>query len=81
MQVKYTINVQERAKPFRHSTPCDGIVPLIKAVKQELGHMETLNVIAKVNEPIEWYVGMMEHQKEMGRFRFVSKCSTPANYT
>ena len=65
----YTIKLDPKAKPFALTTPRRVAVPLLKAVKEELQRMETLGVIAKIQEPTDWCAGMVVVPKADGRVR------------
>ena len=69
LEGEYTIRLQDGAKPFALSTPRRVAVPLLASVKQELQRMETLGVIAKVEQPTEWCAGMVVVPKSNGKVR------------
>lgn len=51
------------------STPRRVAVPLLASGKQELERMETLGVIAKVEQPTEWCAGMVVIPKANSKVR------------
>ena len=69
LEGEYTTRLQEGAKPFALSTSRRVAIPLLKSVKQELQRMENLGVIVKVEQPTEWYVGMVVVPKPNGKVR------------
>ncbi len=69
LEGEYTVQLQEGAKPFASSTPHRVAIPLLGAVKQELQRMESLGVIVKVKQPMEWYAGMVVVPKPNGKVR------------
>ena len=69
MNRAYQIKLKNDAKPFALSTPRRVAIPLLKAVEKELKRMEELGVIKKVEEPTEWWVGMVVVPKANGKVR------------
>jgi len=63
----YSIQLHSDAKPFTLSTPCRVAIPLLELVKTELQCMESNGVISKVQQPTEWYVGMVVVPKANGK--------------
>ena len=59
LEVKYSIKLQEGAKPFALIVPRRVAIPLMKQVKDEIERMEQLGVIVRVSEPTEWCSGMV----------------------
>ena len=56
---EYTIQLEDRVQLSTLGTSRRVPIPLMKAVKEELTHMEDQGVIAKVNEPTDWCAGMV----------------------
>ena len=71
LEGEYTIKLDPRAKPFALTTPRRVALPLLKAVKEKLQRMETLGVIAKIQEPTEWCAGMVVVPKANEESAFV----------
>ena len=53
---QYHIKLIDGARPYSLNVPRRVEVPLMPAVKQELKCMEQLGVIARIQEPTEWYL-------------------------
>ena len=66
LEGEYTIQLEKNAKPYSLSVPRRIAIPLIKAVKKELNHMEKLGVISCVRQPTKWCAGMMVVRKGNG---------------
>ena len=60
---RYTIKLKPGEKPHAIYTPRHVAMPLCSEVKQELDHMESMNVISKVEEPTSWCAGMVVVKK------------------
>ena len=69
LEGEYTICLREGAQPFALNTPRRVPVPLMRAVKDELDHMQRLGVIEPVETPTEWCAGMVVVPKTNGRVR------------
>ena len=65
----FTIHLKPDARPYSLFTPRNVPIPLRTKVKKELDRMETLGVIAKVEEPTEWCAGMVVVPKKSGDVR------------
>ena len=57
------------AKPFALYTARHVPIPLCDKVKAELEHMQSLNIISKIDPPIPWYAGMVVVPKKNGKVR------------
>ena len=55
----YSIQLREDAVPFALSTPRRVSIPLMDVVKRELQRMEDLQVIRRVDTPMDWCAGMV----------------------
>ena len=69
LQGNYHICLKPGAKPFSLTTPRRVAVPLLPQVKKELTRMEQLGVIEKIEEPTEWYAGLVVVPKQNGKVR------------
>ena len=56
---EYSIQLEDRAKPFALTVPRRVAIPLMQPVKEKLERMEKLGVISRVSEPTEWCAGMV----------------------
>ena len=56
---EYSIQLEDRAKPYALTVPRRVAIPLMQPVKEELERMEKLGVISRVSEPTEWCAGMV----------------------
>ena len=65
----YAIKLGSDVKPFALTAPRRIALPLLPKVKEELQRMEDLNVISKVEQPTEWWVGMVVVPKPNGQVR------------
>ena len=65
----FTIHLKPDARPYSLFTPRNVPIPLRTKVKKELDRMETLGVIAKVEEPTDWCAGMVVVPKRSGDVR------------
>ena len=59
MDGEFEIKLKPDAKAFALTTPRRVALPLMNKVKDELGQMERLGVISKVDEPTEWCAGIV----------------------
>ena len=59
MEGDYTIKLRDKAQPFALSTPRRVAIPLMNRVRDELNRMETLGVISRVDDPMDWCAGMV----------------------
>ena len=55
----YSIKFENQARPYALTTPRRVPIPPMKAVKEELGRMEEVGVIARKKVPTEWCAGMV----------------------
>ena len=55
----YEIRLRQDTQPFSLFTPRSVPLPLRKKVEEELGRMESLNVISRVDEPTPWCAAMV----------------------
>ena len=69
MTGEYQIKIQPNTIPFALITPRRIAIPLRPQVKTELGRMEKLGVIAKVQQPTNWCAGMVIVPKPNGTIR------------
>ena len=69
LQGMYKIKLTEEAKPYALSLPRRVPIPLIDKVKEEIQRMETLGVIAPIDEPTEWCAGIVVAPKPNGKIR------------
>ena len=53
----YAINLREDTTPYALTTPRRIPIPLLPKVKEELGRMEKLGVITKIDERTDWCAG------------------------
>lgn len=65
----YNIKPSKDAKPYALSLPRRVPIPLLGKVKEELQRMVTLGVIAPIDEPTEWCVGIVVVLKPNGAIR------------
>ena len=65
----YEIQLKPDAKPHSIFTARNVPLPLRAKVKDELSRMETLGVIARVEEPTPWCAGMVVVPKKSGAVR------------
>ena len=63
----YTIKLQNEAKPFALTTPQRVPIPLLKLVKEELKHMESMGVISPIQKLMDWCTGMVPIRKKNGQ--------------
>ena len=66
---EYTIKLKPDAKPYSLFTSRHVPLPLQPKVKEELGKMESMGVISRVDEPTEWCAGMVVVPKRGGDIR------------
>ena len=66
---EYDIKLKEDVKPHAIFTPRHVPLPLRTKVQQELGRMENMGVISKVDEPTTWCAGMVVVPKKNGTIR------------
>ena len=66
---EYKIELKPDAKPFALYTPRNVPFPLREKVQKELGRMESLGVISKVEKPSSWCAGMVVVPKKSGAIR------------
>ena len=64
--VEYHIQLRHDVKPYALTTPRRVAIPLMPKVKQELTRMESMGVIIKVDNPIDWCAGMVVVPKPNG---------------
>ena len=69
LQNKYDIRLKPDAQPFALNTARHVPIPLRDKVKAELEHMQSLNVISKVDQPTPWCAGMVVIPKKSGKVR------------
>ncbi|XP_034075852.1 uncharacterized protein K02A2.6-like [Gymnodraco acuticeps] len=69
VQQPYAIKLKPGAQPFSLKTPRRIPLPLMDKVKEELSHMEDLEVISRVEEPTDWCAGMVVVPKKTGAVR------------
>uniref|UniRef100_A0A1A7X3E1 Gypsy retrotransposon integrase-like protein 1 n=1 Tax=Iconisemion striatum TaxID=60296 RepID=A0A1A7X3E1_9TELE len=69
MQQPYSIKLKPNAVPFSLATPRRVPIPLLDKVKQELGRMESMGVVSRVEEPTEWCAGMVPVPTKNGSVR------------
>ena len=69
LEGEYVIKLKLDSKPFAISVPRRVAVPLMGKVRAELERMERLGVIAKVEVPTDWCVGMVVVPKPNGDVR------------
>lgn len=65
----YALKLKPGAVPFSLSTPRRVPLPLMGKVREEIGRMEKMGVITKIEEPTEWCAGMVVVQKKEGTVR------------
>ena len=59
MEGRYRIHLKEDAEPFALTTPRRVAIPLLSKVEKALCRMEDLGVITKIQDPTDWYAGMV----------------------
>ena len=69
MDGEFEIKLKPDASPFALTTPRRVALPLMNKVKDELGRMERLGVILKVDEPTEWCAGIIVVPKSNEKIR------------
>ena len=71
MKEEYRIQLSEEAHvvPYSLQTPRRVPIPLLPKVKAQLERMKALGVISKLDEPTDWYAGVVVVPKADGRVR------------
>ena len=65
----YEIKLKEKAKPFSLHAARSIPIPLRGKVKEELGRMESMGVISRVDQPTPWCAGIVVAPKKNGDIR------------
>ena len=65
----YTMQLKEGVKPHALFTSRNVPLPLLEKVRQELQGMESLGVIANIEEPTSWCAAMIAVPKRSGDIR------------
>ena len=69
LEGEFKIKLKPDSTPFALTTPRRVALPLVSKVKAELGRMENLGVISKVDIPTDWCAGMVVVPKPDGKIR------------
>lgn len=65
----YKIHLKEDAVPYALTTPRRVPIPLLARVKEELGRMEEIGAVSKIESPTDWCAGMVVVPKANGDIR------------